>query len=144
MFNHCHNKKLPSSNNIWKWVLKLIPIVKTKCNTYKSLPSHPILRNCVLKYSNVAYICGWLLCLAMGVSVDKYEKKLSTLMCIKCLVVKDEVNMQMCTIVHKCAKNKKEVFFKVWLWTYLEAISKNDMQLVQRSCLVMGLVCTIK
>jgi hypothetical protein len=43
----------------------------------------------------------------MGVSLDKYEKKLSILMGIKCLVTRDEVNMQVCTIVHKCAKNKR-------------------------------------
>jgi hypothetical protein len=49
-------------------------MVATKCNAYKSLPSHSVLRNCVLKYSNVTYIGGWLLCLAMGVSLDKYEK----------------------------------------------------------------------
>jgi len=76
MFNHHHNKKLTSSNNIWKWTLKLNPMVATKCNTYKSSPSHPVLRNWVLKYSNVACIGGWLLCLAMGVSLDKYGKKI--------------------------------------------------------------------
>jgi hypothetical protein len=143
LFNHCHNRKLPSSNNIWKWTLKLNPMVATKCNAYKSLLSHPILRNCVLKYTNVTCISGWLLCLAMSVSLDKYEKKLSTLMGIECLVVKDEVNIQVCTIIHKCVKTKMEVFKKVWLWTFLETISKNDMQLVQRRCLVMGLACTI-
>jgi hypothetical protein len=110
VFNHHHNRKPPSSNNIWKWTLKLNPMVATKCNAYKSSLSHLVMRNCVIEYSNVTCIGGRLLCLAMGISLDKYEKKLSTFMGIKCLVVRDEMNMQVCTIVNKCSKNKREVF----------------------------------
>lgn len=84
------------------------------------------------------------MCLVMGVILDKYEKKLSTLMGTKCLVVRDEVNMQACTIVHKCAKNKREVFFKSLVVNVFGGNFKNDMQLVQSCCLVMGLGCTIK
>jgi hypothetical protein len=39
VFNHCHNRRLPSSNNIWKWTLELNPMVATKCNAHKSSPS---------------------------------------------------------------------------------------------------------
>jgi len=60
-------------------------------------------------------------------------------MAIKCcLVVWGEVNTQVCTTNHKCAKSRGEVSSSVWLWACLGVISKNGLQLVQRCCLVIG------
>jgi hypothetical protein len=55
-----------------------------------------------------------------------------------CLVVWGEVNTQVCTINHQCAKSRREVSFSVWLWACLGVISKNGLQLVQRCFLVIG------